>query len=348
MAELGRERYKSRPISKRLILIATTLLTLGAGILAVPTVSRIFGPAKQAENARVISPISDKSSHVPKQKKLRRVWCSYSPAHEAIIAYMEKRGESTKGGELGSGFLFPASKAFEGTKPLAVACHTNGAIWWVSETTAYSGRLVPIGDDCCSVNEVTEVSYTKLSEYLTPETRVIAASIWWPLSEQAPYIATITNTGYFQAFRAPLNEPTPSEHFVVELGSKRWPQNITGAVLGMLSKYEFALIPLGDKDSKDGGVTYFYYFKCPEGSYNDPGDMTISRTDLIKGWRSDLKTVFASSPIIYEEDEGGWISTIRGITTHGEIVSLNVLIKPRDVLEKERKDAGSKKATPAP
>lgn len=332
------------------MLATAFVLTVGAGFFAIPTIRKAFEPTiptpiTQVANSNAGPRHANPASPNIKKEKPRRIWCAYEPKHEKLLIYLEAEGEKIKGSELGSASLVPVSETFEGSKPLAVACRTDGTIWWVSEEAAYNGTIVPREDGCCTIKDAVEIEHAKIPEYQVPGTKVMAAGILWPVGEQTPYIATITNTGYFQAFRAPLTGPTISENFLIGLESTRWPPTIARAVLGVLSANEFVLIPLGNKDSPlNSNITFFYYLQWRGSSYNDFSKTAIVRKiDIQKEFRPDLRTIFDVSPPIYDEDRGGWVSLFNGITSARKVVELDIGLKPIDVLEQERKAVESKK-----
>lgn len=263
-----------------------------------------------------------------------RIWCSMDPAlgDGDIVAYAE-RVHRQKGAELGVAGIVHASPVFDNSKQLAFTCTEDGTVWWVTEKFVYAGKLSASDAGCCTLTIEQKIPHAQVPEYTAPGVSVLAASIWLPVGESVPVIATITNTGWFQAFTLPQNSPTIQEKFIYRLwGSstlteqKLRPQNVTGAVIGVLNSTEFSVVPFGDSH------TYFY-FKWPGGPYRELVEPEVYIMD-IREFETDFDRITGASSIGYDEDRDrtGWTVTIFGINNSSSQVILPRVVRPQQLL----------------
>lgn len=274
------------------------------------------------------------SAGVQEQTKPGRIWCSTDPAlgDGNVMAYAE-RAKSRKGAELGVAGVVNASHVFDGSKQLTFTCAEDGTVWWVTEKFVYIGKLISSDNSCCTLSIEQKIPHAQVPEYTAPGVSVLAASIWLPVGESVPVIATITNTGWFQAFKLPQNGPTIREKFLYRLwGSQNLeqqglrPQNVTGAAIGVLNSTEFSVIPFGDSH------TYFY-FKWPGGPYRELVQPEVWIMD-VRDVETDFDRITGASSIGYDEDRDrtGWTVTIFGVNNSSSQVMLPRVVRPQQLL----------------
>ncbi len=358
-----KERNWFRLTSKKLMLAATVVFTLATGGLAFRTAPRMLEMINKP-NAVLVSNAHSQvptTTSQPKQERPRRVWCNYEPKYDKLMVYLEKEEKPPNGSEIGDGYLLDVSDAFEGTKPLAVKCniHGDGTVWWISSESIYRGVIIPRRDECCDIVDVAELSHTDLPEHKLPDTKMIAADIWWPVGEETPYAVTITNTGIIQMLYLPKNElitERPNKFNGLEIfEDKKWRKHIAEVVIKIIDNARFVVIPLGYKNSKsnDYRITFFYYIMCNNGLCNDHTDRlnitvmgveeTIIDTDG-KKIPEGIRTIYAASPIRYNEEWVTWRVDLEMITIDGKIQYKNVKVEPPEVIEEKRKDRKQKEA----
>lgn len=307
--------------------LAYASVGLAAGALA--TVLIVTPPAFLRTNQPipVIQPVA-------MQEPTKRLWCSKAPllGDGNLVAYAEKTHRK-KGAELGVSGVVNASHVFDDSKQLAFTCAEDGTVWWVTEKFVYIGKLTSTDDSCCTLTIDQKIAHAHVPEYNMPGVSVLAASIWLAAGESVPVIATITNTGWFQAFRLPPGHPVIEEKFIYRLwGSPNLseqnlrPQNVTGAVIGVLNSSEFSVIPFGNSH------TYFY-FKWPEGPYRALVEPRVWIMD-IRDNEKDFKHITGASPVGYDEerDRTGWTVTIFGFNTSMSPVILPRVVRPQQLL----------------
>ncbi|MFH1520865.1 MAG: hypothetical protein ABID61_04420 [Candidatus Micrarchaeota archaeon] len=311
----------SKISTSRKILYASAGLTAGALVAALvikpPAFLRFSSPVELGET-----------------NKPGRFWCSKDPllGDGTVVAYVEKTMR-TKGSELGVAGVVDASRVFDGSKQLAFTCAEDGTVWWVTEKFVYVGRLAS-SDECCTLNIEQKIPHAQVPEYHMPGVSVLAASIWLPVGESTPVVATITNTGWFQAFKLPKGNLSIDEKFIYRLwGSPSLseqelrPQNVTGASIGVLNTREFSVVPFGDSH------TYFY-FRWPGGQYRELVQPDVWIMD-IRDVERDFNHITGASPIGYDEerDRTGWTVTISGVNNVGSQVILPRVVKPQQLLQ---------------
>lgn len=281
------------------------------------------------------TPVKDKAAiviHTPK----KRVFCyKYEPKYESIIGVQMDKKDKT-----GRIQFIPTSEAFEGTRPLAFQCQQNGDIWWVSKNTMYSGRINCTKSNCKIVN-VESKEHTSVPEYKNNQgTEVIAAGIFWPRNSKKPYITTITNDGWVHGLRPPVSGPVIKERFIVSLydnaslrENERWPE-VSKARISPVGTKGISIIAIGGKDSY---VHILYYLQLEKGYH--PLTPAIPWVMDMKSSHPVFRTIINATPIIYDEDRGGWVSQLTGITLSGAITKPDKIVIPKEVLE-ERQVAG--------
>ena len=216
-------------------------------------------------------------------------------------------------------------------KPLDYYCTRSGHLFWLTPKKVHVRRITNDNGDYSS-REVVSSAYTKPDEYSDPDVKVISGHIGGDPTKnwQEIRIATLTNTGIFQVFTLDLDsiaKDKPNRAIVYFMEdtdiepSERWPEkNIAGAVVRVLNKSEFSIIPLGTKDL--GSVRTFFYLKI-EGDLRK-GDSWVGTMKLLER-NPTLKNVF-SVTTRYEEASGGHIGNFHCETTDKKtLVLLQIL-----------------------
>lgn len=238
-----------------------------------------------------------------------------------LRVYVEK--DPKKMGRLGQEFPLQFSELgiTEKGEPLAYFCTYSGHLFWVTPEDVHI-RKISIEKGTVKVEKVLDERHVDPDEYKVPGTRVISADIWHNPEErwQRITVATLTNTGLFQAARYSVDaqiDDNPKRgiyNLMYDNHLKkrnRWPQSgIKSGAIGILSGNEFSIIPLGEQ-GKDS-VVVFYYIENKGADLFSTEKWNFHPIRLTDG-NPDLKNIFAiTKPIRYEKKYGGWIVNLLG------------------------------------
>ncbi|MCI0503605.1 hypothetical protein L0Y65_02730 [Candidatus Micrarchaeota archaeon] len=259
----------------------------------------------------------------------------YGFGQDSLKVYVEsgRRGSSELGQELA---LSSPKLGVEG-EPLASFCTSSGHLISVNRDKVFIRRL-RYANGALSVDRILESTHTAPDEYAVPGVRVVSADIW--RNPDAPYdqitIATITNTGLFQAARYSLegvasNNP---DHGLFDLTRKiqvqnRWPEHdVAAASVHVLDSEMFAVVPLGERGK--GAVRGFYniVFTGKRGTPFYSREMDI-RTMKLHANFPELQNVFEISEATrYDRSLGGWIINLRGERADGSDFPIFAILTP--------------------
>ncbi|MBI5051350.1 hypothetical protein HZC08_01185 [Candidatus Micrarchaeota archaeon] len=299
MAEL----VKRRSLRNYALLGAAALLFAGAGAL---TAHRLFKPKEVPLPVNLSSPTP-------------RVWCfREKPTPDSLTVYTESLSKSRKGTQIGSAATL---KLPNPESSLASACDLAGNLWWVTSTSVFKGKIIN-----GSVEDITQIDHTRAPEYRFPGTKVISADLMWLEGEERPYIITLTNTGYFQAFRLPTKDFGIRENFIIRLSAPDMPEceiwPLKNAVVGVIDANHFSVIPLQSKP-------IFIQITFPGSKYKK-GQITTVETSDIRLRDPSVKTIESVQPVVWDETRGGLATIVTFMHNDGNSIQLPILVKFED------------------
>lgn len=276
----------------------------------------------------------DCSRHQPAEKKPPIMRCYEG---RPLMVYVQDG--TSKGKELGREVSLDFSQLDiqGGEEPLAYFCTSSGHLFWVTKDTVYV-RRISLEDDKLGVDKVLNASHIKPDEYAVPGVKVISADIWRNPDESWENItvATLTNTGLFQAARYSLEASATGnlDRAIFDLASSlkeenRWPEKgVSGGVVRVLDNEMFVVIPLGKKGQ--GSIRSFYniIFEGERGKSFTDRTMGIR---MMKLWKNnpELKNITdISSPVRYDRSLGGWIVNLTGEDQSGKLFQMFPILTP--------------------
>lgn len=254
-----------------------------------------------------------------------------------LTVYVEDRAGRSKG-ELGSEMPMNAADLMikDSQDPLAFFCTSSGHLLWVTKDTVYVRKLSQ-DNGSLKASKVLDISHISPDEYAVPGVKVISADIWrnpdarW----QEITVATLTNTGLFQAARYSLEGfvKNDQDRAIFDLSRKlnpenRWPKEVAGGVVRIIDSEKFVVIPIGEKGK--GEVRNFYHIALA----GKPGETFYSREmkiDTMKLWMTnpELKNILGlSSPVRYDRQLGGWVANLDGEKANGETFQMFPILTP--------------------
>ena len=264
------------------------------------------------------------------------VFCQHDPKTDDLFVFDSDRSDSQ--------VILPAKIKItdfsNSTKPLALVCSSEGILWWIDTTSLYKSQM-KLENGQIKVEALQQFEYTLLPEYKEGGARVAGADILLLASDQIPYVATVTNNGWFEAFRPPKSGPSIEDKYLIPFrgdGCKlaeedRWPGSVSSVVVGVLGSGQFSIIPVCNTTSKDCQTARYYYI----GVSNKHGEIqpVIYTFDL----REDISTIVSitsAAKIQYDEDRGGWVSKIVGIDTEDKLHAFLRILVPKGLLSPEK------------
>jgi len=206
------------------------------------------------------------------------------------------------------------SSLFKGQIPagtiLKVASGGNDSLWVVTDKDIYSTTIFRLGNGKFSARVDQKWSHTiTLPEYKHPPGDVIAADILQ--HKKRIYVATISNTGIFQAFIIPASgQYLLSEKFNIPVSLPGWPKNVSGALIRLLSPDDFSIIPIGS----DPVIQYIR--KAPGYDEGLPIETKPLELDHLG---TPVRILRAIEPIHFDPNRGGWVVTLECQMKNGSV-----------------------------
>ena len=193
-------------------------------------------------------------------------------------------------------------------------------------------------NDQLRVGKVLNASHIKPDEYAEPGVRVVSADIWRNPDESWENItvATLTNTGLFQAARYSLEalaSGNPDRAIFDLTGSlkkeNQWPEKgVSGGIVRVLDNEMFVVIPLGKRGK--GSVRSFYNIIF-EGERGEPFTERTMGIRMMQLWKNnpELKNIVdISSPVRYDRSLGGWVVNLTGENQRGKLFQMFPILTP--------------------
>jgi hypothetical protein len=273
--------------------------------------------------------------HLPPEREPAKMRC-YDYGGKTLMVYVQNE---TNGKELGKevSLDFPQLGIQDGEEPLAYFCTSSGHLFWVTNDSVYV-RRISLEDDQLRVEKVLNASHIKPDEYAEPGVKVISADIWRNPGESWENItvATLTNTGLFQAARYSLEALASGnlDRAIFDLASRlkeenRWPEEgVSGGVVRVLDNEMFVAIPLGKRGQ--GSVRSFYNIIF-EGERGKPFTDRTMGISTMKLWKNnpELKNLIGiSSSVRYDRSLGGWVVNLTGENQSGKLFQMLPLLTP--------------------
>lgn len=305
--------------------------------LLAASLASIVGSENSVSKADVKRNIPEVASTQPASQPSQRIRC-YEYKNKELRVYIEKntKTETETGKEIPLSYSqLNIKDENNNARPLAYFCNHAGYLFWITTDTIYIRRII-IGNEKLGINNVLETKHIEPDEYAVPGVKVVSADVW--RNPEAPWenitIATLTNTGLFQAVRYSMEALVKGkpERRILDLTRKldaedRWPERgvVSGAV-GVLDGEKFSIIPIGDR--RKGNVRMFYHLALEgKGSFGEK--LAGVNTMYLSKNHPGLKNVFGiTKPIRYERKLGGWVVNLIGERRDGKVVHIFPVLTP--------------------
>jgi hypothetical protein len=284
----------------------------------------------------------------------RRYACYYDPqaepkrGHVVYVGQQEKPNPGDKKPrELGKPCVVDIKTFFDSAKPLAMECHEDGTVLYVTADSIYEAKISNDEKECATFKVMQRIPYTNIPEFTGrfkgahENAKVIAADLFWPVEKSTAVVAIVTDSGLFMVFNSPkASTQDISEKFLWDVANQGnfyikqhvWPGRVTGAVVGILNRKEFAIIPIGGSTVN---TKYVYVLKYSKDVYGD-GEIEPF-VEALGERRPGFETIIDATTIVYDEVRGGLVTLITGQKNDGSLVSIDLIVKPsKEMLRESR------------
>ncbi|MBN1169979.1 hypothetical protein JXA56_03060 [Candidatus Micrarchaeota archaeon] len=210
--------------------------------------------------------------------------------------------------------------------PLDYFCTYSGHLFWLTNNHLHVKKL-SIKGTAVEAEELFKDKHTRPDEYNVPGVSILSGDIWDnPGTEwENITIATITNTGMFQAIRYSLpdianNTPDRATKELSLLSEKnRWSSVVADAVVKIIGEELFVVISTGKKGEAEVKKFYNISFEGPKGSRFSERMMAVTPKELWMLYPDLHNIAEISSPIRYDSGLGGWVVNLAGENQNGEL-----------------------------